>query len=123
MSSVPGAPNRISFAKLREPLEVPGLLDVQTESFEWLIGAPAWRERALERGEVAPKGGLEEVLDELSPIEDFAGNLSLTFTDPRFDEVKMPVDECKDKDQTYAAPLFVTAEFMNSESGKRDKKK
>ena len=117
MSSVPGAPNRISFAKLREPLEVPGLLDVQTESFEWLIGAPAWRERALERGEVAPKGGLEEVLDELSPIEDFAGNLSLTFTDPRFDEVKMPVDECKDKDQTYAAPLFVTAEFMNSESG------
>ena len=116
-SPVPGAPNRISFAKLREPLEVPGLLDVQTESFEWLIGAPAWRERALQRGEVAPKGGLEEVLDELSPIEDFAGNLSLTFTDPRFDEVKMPVDECKDKDQTYAAPLFVTAEFMNSESG------
>ncbi|MFN8227624.1 MAG: DNA-directed RNA polymerase subunit beta [Mycobacterium sp.] len=116
-SSVPGAPDRISFAKLREPLEVPGLLDVQTESFEWLIGSPAWRERAIERGEVDPKGGLEEVLDELSPIEDFAGNLSLTFSDPRFDEVKMPVDECKDKDQTYAAPLFVTAEFMNSESG------
>ena len=116
-SSVPGAPDRISFAKLREPLEVPGLLDVQTESFEWLVGSPAWRERAIERGEVDPKGGLEEVLDELSPIEDFAGNLSLTFSDPRFDEVKMPVDECKDKDQTYAAPLFVTAEFMNSESG------
>ncbi len=116
-SPVPGAPDRISFAKLREPLEVPGLLDVQTESFEWLIGSPAWRERAIERGEVDPKGGLEEVLDELSPIEDFAGNLSLTFSDPRFDEVKMPVDECKDKDQTYAAPLFVTAEFMNSESG------
>ncbi len=116
-SSVPGAPNRLSFAKLREPLEVPGLLDVQTESFEWLIGAPQWRERAIERGDISPKGGLEEVLDELSPIEDFAGNLSLTFTDPRFDEVKAPVDECKDKDQTYAAPLFVTAEFMNSESG------
>ena len=61
-NSVPGAPNRISFAKLREPLEVPGLLDVQTDSFEWLIGSPRWRERAVERGEVTPMGGLEEVL-------------------------------------------------------------
>ena len=42
-NSVPGAPNRISFAKLREPLEVPGLLDVQTDSFEWLIGSERWR--------------------------------------------------------------------------------
>ena len=62
-SSVPGAPNRISFAKLREPLEVPGLLDVQTDSFEWLIGSPRWREIATARGDVAAKGGLEEVLD------------------------------------------------------------
>ena len=45
-NSVPGAPNRISFAKLREPLEVPGLLDVQIDSFEWLIGSPRWREIA-----------------------------------------------------------------------------
>jgi DNA-directed RNA polymerase subunit beta len=103
-SSVPGAPNRISFAKLREPLEVPGLLDVQTESFEWLIGAPRWREIALARGDVNPVGGLEEVLAELSPIEDFSGSRSLSFSDPRFDEVKAPVDECKDKDMTYAAP-------------------
>ncbi len=116
-SSVPGAPNRISFAKLREPLEVPGLLEVQTQSFEWLVGSDRWREIATARGEVDPKGGLEEVLTELSPIEDFAGNLSLTFSDPRFDEVKASVEECKDKDMTYAAPLFVTAEFMNSESG------
>ncbi|BBY28247.1 DNA-directed RNA polymerase subunit beta [Mycolicibacterium sediminis] len=116
-NSVPGAPNRVSFAKLREPLEVPGLLDVQTDSFEWLIGSEGWRAKAIERGEPNPKGGLEEVLEELSPIEDFAGNLSLTFSDPRFDEVKASVDDCKEKDQTYAAPLFVTAEFMNSESG------
>jgi DNA-directed RNA polymerase subunit beta len=116
-SSVPGAPNRISFAKLREPLEVPGLLDVQTDSFEWLIGAPRWREKAVERGEPQPKGGLEEVLDELSPIEDFSGSMSLSFSDPRFDEVKAPVDECKDKDMTYAAPLFVTAEFINNNTG------
>ncbi len=116
-NSVPGAPNRVSFAKLREPLEVPGLLDVQTDSFEWLIGSPRWRESAAERGDVNPVGGLEEVLYELSPIEDFSGSMSLSFSDPRFDDVKAPVDECKDKDMTYAAPLFVTAEFINNNSG------
>ncbi len=115
--SVPGAPNRISFAKLREPLEVPGLLDVQTESFEWLIGWDRWRDMATARGDVNPVGGLEEVLSELSPIEDFSGSMSLSFSDPRFDEVKAPVDECKDKDMTYAAPLFVTAEFINNNTG------
>jgi DNA-directed RNA polymerase subunit beta len=62
-------------------------------------------------------GGLEEVLAELSPIEDFSGSMSLSFSDPRFDEVKAPVDECKDKDMTYAAPLFVTAEFINNNTG------
>ncbi|MGZ8745974.1 MAG: DNA-directed RNA polymerase subunit beta, partial [Mycobacterium sp.] len=117
-NSVPGAPNRISFAKLREPLEVPGLLDVQTDSFEWLIGSDRWRAKALDRGDVVnPVGGLEEVLTELSPIEDFSGSMSLSFSDPRFDEVKAPVDECKDKDMTYAAPLFVTAEFINNNTG------
>jgi len=116
-NSVPGAPKRVSFAKLREPLEVPGLLDVQTDSFDWLIGAPRWREIAKARGDIDPKSGLEEVLDELSPIEDFSGSMSLSFTDPRFDEVKAPVDECKDKDMTYAAPLFVTAEFINNNTG------
>ncbi|WP_163687041.1 DNA-directed RNA polymerase subunit beta [Mycolicibacterium gadium] len=117
-NSVPGAPNRISFAKLREPLEVPGLLDVQTDSFEWLIGSERWKENAKARGDaVDPVGGLEEVLTELSPIEDFSGSMSLSFSDPRFDEVKAPVDECKDKDMTYAAPLFVTAEFINNNTG------
>ncbi|AOZ41742.1 DNA-directed RNA polymerase RpoB [Mycobacterium tuberculosis] len=62
-------------------------------------------------------GGLEEVLYELSPIEDFSGSMSLSFSDPRFDDVKAPVDECKDKDMTYAAPLFVTAEFINNNTG------
>ena len=115
--SVPGAPNRISFAKLREPLKVPGLLDVQTESFEWLVGSDDWFQRAVDRGDVEPRGGLQEVLEELSPIEDFSGSMSLSFSDPRFDEVKAPVDECKDKDMTYAAPLFVTAEFINNNTG------
>lgn len=114
---IPGAPMRVSFAKIREPLEVPGLLDLQTESFAWLIGAPDWRERAAARGDVGLVGGLEEVLEELSPIEDFSGSMSLSFSDPRFEEVKASIDECKDKDMTYAAPLFVTAEFINNNTG------
>ncbi|WP_130917942.1 DNA-directed RNA polymerase subunit beta [Nocardia cyriacigeorgica] len=115
--SIPGAPLRVSFAKLREPLAVPGLLDLQTESFAWLIGSPEWRERAAARGDVGLVGGLEEVLEELSPIEDFSGSMSLSFSDPRFEEVKASIDECKDKDMTYAAPLFVTAEFINNNTG------
>ncbi|RDI63061.1 DNA-directed RNA polymerase subunit beta [Nocardia pseudobrasiliensis] len=91
---------RVSFAKLREPLDVPGLLEVQTDSFAWLVGQ-----------------GLAELLAEMSPIEDFAGTMSLTLSDPRFEEVKASVEECKDKDLTYAAPLFVTAEFMNNNTG------
>ncbi|GAA2064847.1 DNA-directed RNA polymerase subunit beta [Williamsia deligens] len=115
--TIPGAPYRASFAKLAEPLEVPGLLDVQLESFEWLIGSSEWRERAIARGEEHPSGGLDDILAELSPIEDFSGSMSLSFSDPRFDEVKASVEECKDKDMTYAAPLFVTAEFINNNTG------
>ncbi|PPJ00021.1 DNA-directed RNA polymerase subunit beta, partial [Nocardia nova] len=116
-AGIPGAPKRVSFAKIREPLEVPDLLDLQTESFAWLVGAPDWRERAIARGDASPVGGLEEVLEELSPIEDFSGSMSLSFSDPRFEEVKASIDECKDKDMTYAAPLFVTAEFINNNTG------
>jgi len=114
---IPGAPRRVSFAKIKEPLEVPDLLDLQTDSFEWLIGSPVWRERAASRGDKATSGGLEDILSELSPIEDFSGSMSLSFSDPRFDEVKASVEECKDKDMTYAAPLFVTAEFVNNNTG------
>ncbi len=108
---------RVSFAKIREPLEVPGLLDLQTDSFAWLVGSPDWREKAAARGDVGLAGGLEEVLEELSPIEDFSGSMSLSFSDPRFEEVKASIDECKEKDMTYAAPLFVTAEFINNNTG------
>ncbi len=116
-AGIPGAPKRVSFAKIREPLEVPGLLDLQTDSFAWLVGSPLWREKAIARGDVDPVGGLEEVLEELSPIEDFSGSMSLSFSDPRFEEVKASIEECKDKDMTYAAPLFVTAEFINNNTG------
>jgi DNA-directed RNA polymerase subunit beta len=116
-SGIPGAPKRVSFAKIREPLGVPNLLDLQLQSFEWLTGAEAWFQRRIDEGEEMPVGGLEEVLNEISPIEDFSGSMSLSFSDPRFDEVKASVEECKDKDMTYAAPLFVTAEFTNHTTG------
>lgn len=116
-TGIPGAPKRVSFGKIREPLGTPNLLDVQIRSFEWFTGSEAWYERAVNEGEENPVGGLEEVLNEISPIEDFSGSMSLSFSDPRFDEVKASVEECKDKDMTYAAPLFVTAEFVNNNTG------
>jgi DNA-directed RNA polymerase subunit beta len=115
--NLPGAPTRVSFAKIAEPQRVPDLLDLQTQSFEWLVGDEAWFQRRVEAGDENPVGGLEEILTEISPIEDFAGNMSLSFSDPRFDEVKASEEECKDKDMTYAAPLFVTAEFTNNQTG------
>ncbi|ONI73300.1 DNA-directed RNA polymerase subunit beta [Actinosynnema sp. ALI-1.44] len=117
MSGIPGAPKRVSFAKLSEPLGVPNLLDLQIQSFEWFTGAELWFQRRIDAGDENPVGGLEEVLNEISPIEDFSGSMSLSFSDPRFDEVKASVEECKDKDMTYAAPLFVTAEFTNHTTG------
>ncbi|WP_132111667.1 DNA-directed RNA polymerase subunit beta [Actinocrispum wychmicini] len=117
MSGIPGAPTRVSFAKLSEPLSVPNLLDLQIQSFEWFTGNEAWFQRRIDAGDENPVGGLEEVLNEISPIEDFSGSMSLSFSDPRFDEVKASVEECKDKDMTYAAPLFVTAEFTNHTTG------
>jgi DNA-directed RNA polymerase subunit beta len=114
---IPGAPKRISFAKIREPLAVPDLLDLQVQSFEWLVGDEAWFQRRVDAGDEDPLSGLSEVLGEISPIEDFSGSMSLSFSDPRFDEVKASVEECKDKDMTYAAPLFVTAEFTNHTTG------
>jgi len=116
-TGIPGAPKRVSFGEIREPLGIPNLLDVQIQSFEWFTGSEAWYERAVNEGEENPVGGLEEVLNEISPIEDFSGSMSLSFSDPRFDEVKASVEECKDKDMTYAAPLFVTAEFVNHNTG------
>ncbi|CAN5324758.1 DNA-directed RNA polymerase subunit beta [soil metagenome] len=93
---------RLSFAKLNEPLPVEelDLVAIQRDSFRWL------REK-----------GLREVLEEISPIEDFTGQMALSFSEHRFEEPKHSVDECKEKDMTYAAPLFVTAEFVNRTTG------
>ncbi|HMK72003.1 MAG TPA: hypothetical protein VK454_01615, partial [Myxococcaceae bacterium] len=116
------ASGRISFAKIREPLEVPNLLALQTESFDWLLGNAKWQARvaaALEdsRQDVPETSGLEEIFDEISPIEDFSGSMSLSFRDHRFEPPKYSIDECKERDMTYSAPLFVTAEFMNTTTG------
>ncbi|MFF2626254.1 DNA-directed RNA polymerase subunit beta [Kitasatospora griseola] len=120
-NSASTAPLRVSFAKIKEPLEVPNLLALQTESFDWLLGNAAWKSRveaALESGQDVPtKSGLEEIFEEISPIEDFSGSMSLTFRDHRFEPPKNSIDECKDRDFTFAAPLFVTAEFTNNETG------
>ena len=121
MVGIPGSPPRTSFAKIREPLEVPNLLALQTESFDWLVGNDAWRTRVESNRSsgtpATPTSGLEEILTELSPIEDFSGSMSLSFSNPRFEDVKASIEECKDKDMTYAAPLFVTAEFINNGTG------
>ncbi len=114
---IPGAPLRVSFAKISEPLEVPDLLALQTASFDWLIGSPEWRATLSPEEQADAVGGLAEILEEISPIEDFSGSMSLSFSNPRFEDVKASLEECKDKDMTYAAPLFVTAEFMNNTTG------
>src|SRR6516225_11579310 len=85
-TSASTAPLRTSFAKIREPLEVPNLLALQTESFDWLIGSDAWRERVKQ--DQNPQSGLDEILGEISPIEDFSGSMSLSFSNPRFEDVK-----------------------------------
>ncbi len=113
---------RISFAKLHEPLEVPNLLDLQVDSFNWLVGNEAWQEKrdqALAEGrtDINSVSGLEEIFEEISPIENFSQTMSLSFANHRFDPPKYSVEECRDRDFTYAAPLFVSAEYTNTETG------
>ena len=92
--------DRLSFAKLQEPLELPDLIAVQRESFSWFI-----------------EEGVAEVLRDISPIEDFTGQLKLELADHVFDPPKHSEDECRERDMTYARPLFVTARFMNATTG------
>ncbi len=113
---------RVSFARIQEPLTVPDLLALQTESFDWLLGNEKWKNRveaakAAGRKDVPEQSGLEEIFEEISPIEDFSGTMSLSFRDHRFEPPKYSSEECKDKDMTYSAPMFVTAEFINNTTG------
>ncbi|MFK5647434.1 DNA-directed RNA polymerase subunit beta [Ornithinimicrobium sp. LYQ121] len=121
VSTARTASGRLSFAKIREPLEVPDLLALQTESFDWLLGNESWQARVAQAesggSDVPSTSGLEEIFEEISPIEDFSGSMSLSFRDHRFEEQKYSIEECQEKDMTYSAPLFVTAEFINNTTG------
>src|ERR1035437_8435821 len=121
-SATSSATRRVSFARFKEPLEVPDLLALQTDSFDWLLGNERWRNRieaARQAGakDVPEQSGLEEIFEEISPIEDFTGTMSLSFRDHRFEPPKYSVEECKDKDMHYSAPMFVTADFINNSTG------
>ncbi|TIC79942.1 DNA-directed RNA polymerase subunit beta [Nocardioides sp. GY 10127] len=119
--ATPGISRRTSFAKISEPLALPQLLALQTDSFDWLIGNEKWLaevDRRRDVGEdVSEKSGLQEIFEEISPIEDFSETMSLSFDNPVFYDPKYTVDECKEKDFTYSAPLYVSAEFTNNDTG------
>jgi DNA-directed RNA polymerase subunit beta len=121
-SAIAPGPYRISFARIKEPLEVPSLLALQTDSFDWLLGNEKWRarldaEQAVGGKDLPEQSGLEEIFEEISPIEDFTGTMSLSFRDHRFEPPKYSAQECREKDMTYSAPMFVTAEFINNTTG------
>ncbi|HEY2965809.1 MAG TPA: DNA-directed RNA polymerase subunit beta, partial [Actinomycetota bacterium] len=92
--------DRVSFSKLDEALPLPDLVGIQRESFDWLLAE-----------------GLKEVLEEVSPIEDFTEQFQLHFGKHAFKDQKFTEEECKDKDATFSAPLFVEAMFVNKTTG------
>ena len=103
-------------------MQAPNLLALQTESFDWLVGNERWRERMTAANKARPgslpeTSGLEEIFDEISPIEDFGETMALSFHDHRFEEPKYTAEECQEKDLTYSAPLYVVADFENFSTG------
>ncbi|MCS5714883.1 DNA-directed RNA polymerase subunit beta [Herbiconiux sp. CPCC 205716] len=116
------AASRLSFAKITDTLTVPDLLALQTESFDWLVGNDVWKARVAEakeagRQDLPGRSGLEEIFEEISPIEDLGETMQLSFTSPFLEPEKYTIDECKERGKTYAAPLYVEAEFMNHQTG------
>ena len=96
-----GSGVRMSFSKQKEVLEMPNLIEVQTDSYKWFL-----------------EEGLNEVFRDISPIEDYGGNLSLEFVSFELckDDVKYSIEECKERDATYAAPLKVKVRLHNKEN-------
>ncbi len=92
----------MSYQRRQEVLEMPNLIEVQKASYEWFV-----------------EKGLREIFDDISPIEDFSDKLSLEFVDYELcrDEVKYPIEECKERDANFAAPLKVTVRLLNKENG------
>ena len=91
---------RRSFSRIREVMEIPNLVEIQSDSFQWFL-----------------KEGLRELFDDISPIEDFSGNLSLEFLDYSFDEPKYTVDEAREHDANYSTPIYVKLRLINNETG------
>ncbi|MBO5935912.1 MAG: DNA-directed RNA polymerase subunit beta [Clostridia bacterium] len=96
-----GSRERMSFSKINEVMEMPNLIEVQKDSYQWFLDK-----------------GLREVFRDIDEITDYSGNLSLVFVNYRMDDKpKYTVKECKERDATYAAPLRVTARLINKETG------
>ena len=96
-----GKRTRMSFSKIKEIADVPNLIELQVDSYKWFI-----------------EEGLKEVFENISPIEDYTGNLILEFVDYSLDDKpKYDIEECKDRDATYCAPLKVKVRLINKETG------
>ncbi len=91
---------RRSYSRINEVLELPNLIEIQTNSYDWFL-----------------KDGLREMFKDISPIEDFSGNLSLEFTDYKLQEPKYTVDEAHAHDANYSAPLYVKLRLLNKDTG------
>ena len=97
-----GRNQRMSYAKIDEVLEMPNLIEVQKNSYNWFL-----------------EEGLKEVLRDISPITDYTGNLILEFIDYKLEtnRIKYSVEECKERDTNYAAPLKAKVRLINKETG------
>ncbi len=91
---------RKSFSRLKHVLELPNLIDIQKASFKWFL-----------------EEGLRETIDDISPIEDYTGTLAVEFAEYRFGDPPVSIQECREKDLTYQAPLSMTVRFVNKETG------
>ena len=92
---------RMSYSRQKEVLDIPNLIEVQKKSYQWFLDE-----------------GLKEAFEDISPISDFSGNLQMEFSDFKLcrDEVKYTIEECKERDATYAAPLKVKVNLINHET-------
>ncbi len=97
-----GKRERMSFSKVKDTAEMPNLIEVQIDSYDWFLAE-----------------GLHEVFDDINPIQDYTGNLSLEFVNYKLDmeNIKYSVEQCKERDTTYAAPLKVKVRLQNNETG------
>ena len=99
--------NRLSFGKSSQILEIPDLLTIQKESFDLFIN----------KDQDNQKSGLQEILEEISPIEDFSRRFELKILDHYFKEPQRSIEECRITDQTYSRPLHLVCEFTDRETG------